>query len=128
MVRQPTEDLIGQNGGNDNILAASVHGVSTGENGAEVIAGMPSLLTGKAIIEVKIANHDAIGEGCQIETGLLTAAQDSGRHVTLVYPPCNPAGYFPRFAGIGTDCTAEGIDKKTLYLVYHLGWDVLILD
>jgi hypothetical protein len=64
----------------------------------------------ETIVEIKIANHDAVGESRQFRGGLLIATKDSRRHIGLANTSGNATRYLRGLAGIGTLGAAESVN------------------
>ena len=74
----------------------------------------------ETIVEVKIADHDTVGESCQFRGGFLAAAKDSSRHVALANMSSNSTRYLRRLAAMGSQGAAESVKEQSLCLMDSL--------
>ena len=93
----------------------------------DAVAGVARLVAGVAVVEIQVANHHAVGEGGQVQTALLAAAQHGDR-----VGAGNDPGHLPRHPGrlavIAAQSAADGVDDEALGEVNRLGWQVLVAE
>ena len=102
--------------------------IAARDHRGEVVAGMSPALADKPVVEIQIADHDAIGKRRQLGARRLTAAYDRGRHITRGDASGHAAGDLPGFAAIAAHRAGQGIDEKPLCLVDHLRREIFIRE
>src|SRR5258707_13014366 len=80
-----------------------------------------------AVVEIEIADHDAVGEHSKIVTRLDAAAKD-GRCRCRAHAAREPAGDPARFGVVSADRAPHRVENGALHRAYDVPRQVLVTD
>jgi hypothetical protein len=116
-VGQPALDLVGEDRGRDQVAAARARDLRRCQDRGPVVARVGRLLREVGVVEVEVADQDAVHEGRHVGAG--AAAVERGRGRLRRDPRRHPLRGTRRLASPGAERTAERVDQPPLGLVDH---------
>ncbi len=125
-VGELAERLVGKRSRGDEIAAAAARDVGRGDERSERVARMAAA-HGRdvAVVEIEIADHDAVREHCEVVAGL-EAAAEYGRALCCADIAGELEGDLARAGLIAADGAADGVEDGALDRAHDLGRQVLI--
>ncbi len=115
-VGQPTLDFVRDDGGRNQVAAGRARRLARGEDRGQVVARMRRFLGEVGVVEVEVAEQDAVYEGRHVGTG--AAAVERGRGRFGCDPRRHPLRHPRRVGAAGAERAAQGVDQSPLGLVY----------
>ena len=122
------EHLVCERGGHDEITATAPGDLGAGEQGREGVARVAAAHRRDVpVIEIEIADHDAIGEHRELVARLDAAAED-GRSRCRAHTGGQLDGNPARAGLVAADRAADRIQDGALYGAHHIRRQILIAE
>ena len=126
-VAEPAERFVGNGGGRNQTPPAGAGQLGAGQRSGDAVAGMPRFQRGIAVVEIQIADHHAVGEGCQVGAAGLAAADDGNRAAAGHF-----AGQLPRnlarLGSVAADGAADAVNNHPFEQMDSIGRQVAVVQ